>query len=285
MIIVRLTGGTGNQLFQYAIGRALSARDGQRLLLDTTFYRDGAFRTYSLDRWHVQAEIAGDWRIRVARGTGLRKICQLFLWPPIRIVEERSASSDLEALRRARNVYLRGFWQSERYFAHAADILRADLRLRDGLTARRKETERAILAGPAAVSIHVRRTDYLTNPRAIEILGALPAEWYRAALGRMIDHVPDAAFFVFSDDPEWAKANLSSARPMTFLTPETDGRDEQDMFLMSRCRHHVIANSTFGWWGAWLNPRPDKRVIAPRTWFRVPNFDNVNIVPQGWERL
>jgi hypothetical protein len=284
MIVVRMMGGLGNQLFQYALGRALSIRNGGRLLLDLAAFRNDPQRDYVLDRLNVQAEIADARLVRRIKPMGIAKLRRIVMPSSVAIVRERSARFDPDVLDLTGDAYLDGYWQSERYFTAIADTIRADFRLRNDLAAGRRGTEQAI-RGSQAVSVHVRRGDYVANPATNAFHGTVPPEWYQAAMARIAALVPDASFFVFSDDPEWAKANLASDRPIAFIGPQADGRDEEDMHLMSACRHHIIANSSFSWWAAWLNPSPDKHVIAPKRWFLDPSHDARDLVPDAWERL
>ncbi|GAK69140.1 hypothetical protein RRU01S_03_03120 [Agrobacterium rubi TR3 = NBRC 13261] len=102
---------------------------------------------------------------------------------------------------------------------------------------------------------------------------------------KMADRIHGSTFFVFSDDVAWARQNLPVIGEMFFVEPQSDGRDGEDMHLMASCRSHIIANSTFSWWGAWLNPRHDKHVLAPKHWFRSQKHDDSDLVPSEWERL
>lgn len=285
MIVVRIMGGLGNQLFQYALGRALSVKSGERLLLDLTAFDSDPQRFYMLDRLNIAAEIAPRRLARRLQTRGIGRLWRAVAGTPLRVVREQSARFDPAVLDLAGGVYLDGYWQSEKYFDRIAASLRADFALRAPLTCERLALSSDIAAAGHAVSVHVRRGDYASNPVVGAHHGTVPAEWYAEAMARMIADVPDASFFVFSDDPEWARAHLPATSPIAFIVPAADGRDEEDMHLMSRCRHHVIANSTFSWWAAWLNPSPDKRVIAPRRWFLDPARDARDIVPEAWERL
>ncbi|WP_320195130.1 alpha-1,2-fucosyltransferase [Agrobacterium rosae] len=198
---------------------------------------------------------------------------------------EKSAQFDPAILLIREPVHLSGYWQTEKYFADYADIIRADFSLKQPYSAERQRTLTLIAEAQSPVSVHVRRGDYVTNPTANSIHGTCEPEWYAAAMQNMASTMKDATFFVFSDDPQWARQNLATIGKMTFIEPQLDGRDGEDMHLMAACHSHIIANSTFSWWGAWLNPRADKRVIAPARWFRSEAHDNRDLVPSVWERL
>ena len=131
---------------------------------------------------------------------------------------------------------------------------------------------------PLAVSLHVRRGDYVSDPKTKAILGVCSLDYYRAAIAHIAERIESPAFFVFSDDIAWAKANLEIPFPCEYVDHNQGQQSYNDMHLMSLCKHHIIANSSFSWWGAWLNPRKDKIVIAPENWF-ANNEDAKDLIP------
>jgi hypothetical protein len=200
-------------------------------------------------------------------------------------VAERGFSYDPAVAALRPPVALYGNWQSERYFADIAGTIRADFTLAEPLDAIRQQLANEIAATPRSVSVHVRRGDYVTNPTANAYHGTCEPAWYAAAKARLEESLAGARYIVFSDDVAWARANLPDFADALFVEPAADGRDERDMHLMSLCRYHIIANSSFSWWGAWLDPRPDKRVIAPARWFAGAAHDTRDLIPTAWERL
>ena len=133
--------------------------------------------------------------------------------------------------------------------------------------------------------MHVRRGDYVTDARARAYHGVLPLEYYRAAVACISARALSLRLFVFSDDPDWCRAHFRVGPPATFVDENHRDRSHEDLRLMSLCRHHIIANSAFGWWGAWLDPRRDKTVVAPRQWFGEPSLDTRDLIPESWIRL
>jgi len=288
VIITRILGGLGNQMFQYAAGRALAIANEAELKLDLIEMGSYKLRPFALDQFNIEASIAASHEVPAKPKRGLlRKFTSAFKADRSsyeRIVESSLAfDSRVPALRGS--LYLSGYWQSEQYFASSADAIRRDFSLKSPMSPARQNVLARIDAATAPVSIHVRRGDYVTNPSANAVHGTCEPSWYHEAMRSMLDRVGDASFFVFSDEPQWARDNLQSSHPMVFIEPQNDGRDGEDMHLMAACQAHIIANSSFSWWGAWLNPRPDKHVIAPRQWFRAPDKDDRDIVPAIWERL
>jgi hypothetical protein len=186
-----------------------------------------------------------------------------------------------EALRDG--AYLDGYWQSERYFGAIAAAVRAEFALRrppEGENARLLDAIRRA----EAVGIHVRRGDYVNDAHTAGYHGAAPAEYYAAAVARLHALVAAPDFFVFSDDPAWAERHMRVDEATVIVGHNDAEHDGEDLRLMSACRHHIIANSTFSWWAAWLGERPGQHVVAPRRWFRA-GPDARDLVPARWERL
>ena len=301
MITVSLIGGLGNQMFQYAAGKALAERHGVALALDLSGFKDYALRSFLLDRLLIPETIVSSpqarsaqkpeanfvrarWKARIDRllvKAGMPK-----LTPSLNEYREPHFHYDpaFEALGPQTTLF--GYFQSERYFRPIAESLRGWLSPREPLGSAASATLTQIESSRLPVSVHVRRGDYL-NPGTAEYHGILGESYYREALARLEARVgPDAELFVFSDDAAAAEQALNFA-PKSRLNhvcgdPE---RPWEDMALMARCLHHVVANSSFSWWGAWLNGSPDKVVVAPRAWFapaELKKRNTADLYPPGW---
>jgi hypothetical protein len=180
--------------------------------------------------------------------------------------------------------YLQGYWQSERYFLKHASTIRKDFTFRQSPSGQNADLMRTILDS-AAVSIHVRRGDYVSNPKTFANHGICTPEYYFNAIDIMRQRVPNARFFAFSDDPQWVTSVLAPRCDGMIVVDHNQAEDScNDMQLMSLCRHHIIANSSFSWWGAWLNQNPDKIVVAPRNWF-ANGKDSTDLIPETYIRL
>jgi hypothetical protein len=272
MFIVRMKGGLGNQMFQYATARALAARSKTGLSLDTvTGFRWDVFRrAYLLHAFNIQAAIAssaecfnypGGRFVRAAVRTANRRL-------PIKkrrycCEDDLPASGGIESLAFDNSVYLDGYWQRHEYFSEIQDELRREFTLRQALDPRTAAMEQTISKG-CSVAVHLRG---LPGESA---LGAhvldqpvLPKDYYRNAFDLMRSKLGSPRFFVFTDgaDPGWM---LSLCPGTTVVTrDDKEGAAHKELWLMSRCRHHIIANSTFSWWGAWLHASPGHIVLAP----------------------
>jgi hypothetical protein len=201
------------------------------------------------------------------------------------VVRERAFTFQPKVLGQRPPAYLDGYWQSEKYFGDVADVIRKDFTVKRAPSAANAAWLDRIGA-TVSVSIHVRRGDYVTNADANKFHGTCGIDYYQRAVQMLSSRLGGRPeFFVFSDDPAWVRANLDlGSHPHHYVTNNDAQTNYEDLRLMSSCRHHIIANSTFSWWGAWLNASPDKVVVAPRRWFRADEMDDRDLVPSGWVR-
>ncbi len=264
---VVMEGGLGNAMFQYALGRTMAIRHGRPLVLDTSLAFLYPARTLDLSCFRLGEQqllkrTYGLWR---ARRTALRGLDGLGL-APTRWVEESSLLFDAKVLQVRQPCVLKGYWQSERYFASIETQLRKEFTIVRGQDPRSAACQARIQAVPS-IGVHVRRGDYL-DPEDPHTHCSL--EYYATAL-RVIEPRlgPDAELFVFSDDIAWAREHIRFNLPTTFVDWNA-ARNYEDLRLMSACRALIAVNSTFSWWGGWLNPRTDKLVVMPRKWYREP---------------
>jgi len=279
-------GGLGNQLFQFATGRRLARRHGSELMLDLGWFRYegkefGTPRSYQLGGFELSARAAElPPRFVQAFEAGRRPRFSSLKLDVIR-QREGDHAVDARVLNASDDVLLIGYWQSEAYFTDVADTVKAELRLD---TAFSEEYVRfgPVVDRPSAVAVHVRRGDYVSMPTTREFHGVLERDYYRRALAHVAERVADPVFVAFSDEPDWVQGELAGELPMTVVS---GGDALQELRLMSRCPHHVIANSSFSWWGAWLGEREASVVVAPRRWFADPRVDTSSIVPERWQRL
>lgn len=294
MIVSHTIGGLGNQMFQYAAGRSLALRHDCVLHLDTS-----DFTGYSLHQGFELSTVFGidcpqidrQTRDRLLgwRGWGLTRRL-LKRWPFLQIgqpsiVYEPHFQYWPVWERLPNPSYLFGYWQSERYFCHCADQIRKDFQFSKPLDPLSLEIAEEIRAG-VSVSLHVRRGDYANNPKTTAVHGLCGPPYYARAIEHLSEQLGVMRLFVFSDDIEWARANLPlDAHPHTFVSNNQGADSWRDMRLMSLCRHHIIANSSFSWWGAWLNPSEDKIVIAPKRWFARANISSKDLLPDGWVKI
>jgi len=290
MIIVNLIGGLGNQMFQYACGRAVAEHTGQKLKLDITGFKDYKLRKYSLDCFNISAEFATEKEIKLYKEGRLwfinyfsKKILKRELIKNKRFIKEKHFHFDPTILNLKGNCYLFGYWQSEKYFIDIKDIILKEFTLKRPLSQSAKEYENIILSSQS-VSIHVRRGDYVNNPITNSYHGVCDISYYEKAVDIIYKKVENPKFFIFSDDLSWVKENFKFLKNSLFVELK-NAPDYEEMFLMSRCKHNIIANSSFSWWGAWLNQNPNKIVIAPKEWFKDNSINTNDLIPLSWIRI
>jgi glycosyl transferase family 11 len=287
MIITRLMGGLGNQMFQYAAGRSLALRRGSDLALDLSFLREppsdlATLRPYELGCFPIEAALL-DTSPRIDQSRSW--ISRLFprREAGVRLFQEQGPGFDPAVFRVPDQTLLVGYWQSELYFRDHAEVIRRDFTFCSPPTGRNEELA-AEIEQSESISLHVRRGDYANDAQTQAFHGTMSTGYYREALSR-IQTQGDPHVFVFSDDPEWGRVHLELPCPTTFVDHNRPDRGHEDMRLMSLCRHHIIANSSFSWWAAWLDPRAGKMVVAPSQWFRDATVDTGGLIPKTWIRI
>lgn len=301
MIVVQLTGGLGNQLFQYAFARHLALLNESELLLDTTQVTsrsDPAHRRkFKLYHFAVEApEVHWDSPFSISFRTPSARYSRRPVPVLPRLLGKSRRLTDLSesyfhydptALASRGDFYVTSYWQSHYYFDDIASQIRSDLQLRDPLSHEHMFIKNQIEADSGSVALIVRRGDFANHPHHSKFHGCCSHEYYHLALERIGSSVANPHLYVFSDDIPWVRENMQFNYPVTFMDQPYDHLeyDYIDMHLISCCRHHIIANSTFGWWGAWLGSAHDSIVIAPKRWFLDASLNTADVVPSQWIRL
>lgn len=291
MIIVRIMGGLGNQMFQYAAGRQLAATHNTVLKLDISDFKDYNLHDYGLSVFNIRELFATPEEITLFKepeSSALKKKLKKLLRCPGKLgithIRENQYHFDPKILTMPDSVYLDGYWQSERYFSNIADIIRAEFTVKLPQTGKNMELARRITSCES-VSLHVRRGDYVTDEKTKTIHGTCDLDYYARCIERLAEKVHRPCFFIFSDDPGWTEENLRITHPAIFVSHNGPKKNYEDLRLMSQCRHHILANSSFSWWGAWLNQYPDKLVLSPDRWFKEKKFNTKDLIPSTWQRL
>lgn len=291
-VIVKLQGGLGNQMFQYAAGRSLSLYKNTSLLLDLSFFERCDFRTYDLNPFKIQEYIAtvsdietllGNQRNRILRKINkLRWIFSHYSKRPF-FLESQIRPFDKNIFNTPHHVYLDGYWQSEKYFIGISDIIRKEFSLRYPISQKNLQYAEKINSS-MAVAIHVRRGDYVSNSHTLSVHGVSSVNYYKKAISLIRDQIANPEFFVFSDDIAWCKLNLPKLESCSFIEGNSVYQSQEELHLMQLCKHHIIANSTFSWWGAWLSSG-DGITIAPANWFRSLKVNLQDLLPNSWLRI
>ncbi len=269
MIIVRLIGGLGNQLFQYAMARHVAEIHRALLKIDVSEFEIYKLHEYSLQHFGILENLAS-----------AEELCA------VQYLKEKHFHFDGDFKAIGDNVLLKGYWQTEKYFREIADTIRNECVVKKPLDSENLRVAQCIDASNA-VAVHIRRCDYLPATYGDQIIESLPLEYYLRAIAMLSRVEKDLHFFIFSDDPEWVKENVRLEYPIVYVAHNTAATNYEDLRLMSLCKHNIIANSSFSWWGAWLNKNPNKRVYAPKQWFNanVRNLDSKDLIPESWIKI
>lgn len=292
MIVVQLIGGLGNQMFQYALGRSLAIKRNVPLKLDASWFENienvNTNREYELKNYPIAAQIVDTSKMKIGEEYASPRRLPFrgfFAKNPLSVYSEPSAAFHKEVLQLPDNSYLVGYWQNENYFKEIRQTILLKEFKPNKLSTYSQKTAEQIKKQPS-VSLHIRRGDYANNPQTNKFHGLTPVAYYTKALGYIQNKCPDLQIFVFSDDISWCKANLPFTKEATFVNGNKPERSCEDMYLMKLCDHNIIANSSFSWWGAWLNENPHKIVVAPKTWFQDRKANQkADIVPRDWVRV
>lgn len=280
MITVAVMWGLWNQMFQYAFGRSLSLINNTELLLDTKDYETYTLHAYGLGNYPLAAKSHN-----VGWPSKWVSIVQRFLPLAFRKYIEIISNHFFPALLNPRSGdrYYLGYWQSPHYFEEYADIIRKEFTpIHD--PGEKNTTVLHDMESENAVSIHIRRGDYVTDPNTMKRFGVCDIEYYHKAIEFIRGRVSDPKFYVFTNDVPWVKENFD-LHPMVIVDWNGVEKNYEDIRLMSHCKHHIIANSSFSWWGAWLNPSKEKIVIAPEIWLANGSNDARDLIPKEWVRI
>jgi hypothetical protein len=292
MIISYLSGGIGNQLFQFAMGLSIAKRKNIELLFDVNSFRWDNLREFELQKLGIDYNIASDELIFKIKNTPSNFISKIKKRLNIEIpyyqqsyIKERDFEYDLNFQKfNCNNVYFEGYWQSEKYFRDIRDSILKSITF-NNLSNECLEFKNNISKSLNSVSLHIRRGDYAQNPETNEYHGLVGINYYNSSIEILNSKLKNPTFFVFSDDKSYAKSLFDGKE--NFIVIDSKFEDYEELFLMSKCEHQIIANSSFSWWGAWLNQNKNKNVIAPKNWFKNQEIQSKtkDLIPKEWMRI
>ncbi len=302
MIIVRTNGGLGNQMFQYAMGLAISERNKSDLLLDTSDLKstkkEETRREFLLLNFNVSIRIATgeDFsRIKIPSTENsdllskiMRKIFRITeSFKPLdqrKFIVEPYFEFCPEILNIEDNCYLSGVWQSAKYFKSIESMVRESFTLKNSPSMKTKDwVEKVSVCN--SVSIHIRRGDYVHSQKTNRLHGVCSLDYYNQAVDFICNKVDNPIFFIFSDDIDWVKKNLKINSPLFYIS-DKNIPDYEELIIMSNCKNNITANSSFSWWGAWLNRNASKIIIVPKQWFNESSHISTrDLIPKEWISL
>ncbi len=288
--MIRLVGGLGNQLFQYAAARAVALRSEAELLLDLSWFATASDRQFALAPLCISARILEGVPPEGVGARFFRKVLHRIAkrtdesWQGRPIFREKHYHFDPAMLDVRAPVCLDGYFQSEKYFLDYREQIASELRV----ATHPGDLAQEILARMRvhdAICVHVRRGDYVANSSTKAFHGVCSMDYYYQGLRIVSEGLQNPHCYVFSDDPEWVRANFSPAFPVSIVDIHGPHEAHEDLRLMAACKHFVIANSSLSWWGAWLGSHPQKRVVAPKDWFQSDANDPKDLIPDHWVRI
>lgn len=289
MIIVELSGGLGNQMFQYAYARSLQARNPfKKVYLEISNLQNG-YRNFELHHFNITLPIIDELngkRNFIKNSNNITdKLKKLFFpYYQQQYIQEKFYHFDRNLLSIRHSAFVKGYFQTEKYFKEIEPIVRQEFTFKNEPDAANQKLLEQIKDIKVPVSLHIRRGDFVNNPTH----PLQDESFFQKAFCTLKDKCQNLHLFVFSNDMDWVKNNLSIPFTHTFVENNNEANGIEDFRLMSHCKHHIIANSSFSWWAAWLSPYPDKIVIAPFKWVNssAPYYKNLNdIVPEYWIKI
>jgi hypothetical protein len=277
MFFVKINGGLGNQMFQYAFGKALKSKFNQKVIFDLSeyytfgFLKKNSYRDFELDIFNIDFKLDKFFLIFLKLLIKL-KIIKIFSEKKLFTFEKINSINHF--------TYFDGYWQNEKYFKDIRNQLLVDFNFKNKLNEKNKKLVNEI-NNLNSVSVHIRRGDYV-NCGAFCITEN-KNNYYSFAIKFIKKKVKKPKFFVFSDDVKWVKKNMGGYFGNAVYVDFNKGKNSfKDMGLMSLCKHNIIANSSFSWWGAWLNTNKNKIVIAPKKWATQEHIITVDLIPKSW---
>jgi len=287
MIIAELNGGLGNQMFQYAFGKMLSLEFNCELLVDisqlgsSSPLKNVVSRNYELDVFDAEIMFASEKLVSgFNRNGAVKSLLRKLRLPHTKTFIEDTDMKRVNISSIVPPVMVKGYWQSQSYFIKYKEQIKKEFTFKRGSICS-VHAQTALIHEKQSVSIHIRRGDYITNLTASNVLGVLDPEYYKSSINLICDRIERPYFYVFSDDPTWAIQNFSHIPDLEIIDSRGMG-SHIDLWLMSNCKHNIIANSSYSWWAAWLNKNNDKVVIAPRRWFKDSSLMHESLVPSDW---
>ena len=285
MIYVRIRGGLGNQLFQYSAARSLADRLNVNLGLDTREYNANSPFEMGLKHFNIRAEFNPKGLMKHKKNGFSKYILDIALGNHKNVYKETNLGFNNLFHSLPNKTYLKGYWQSEKYFENNQKNVFRDLQIIAPQSKKNIKISENI-SKTNSVSLHIRRGDYVTNSAYNMKHGTCSLDYYKKSVDYLSKSLnKNFTIFAFSDDPEWVFKNLKLPMDIQFIEHNSSKKNYEDLRLMSQCNHNIIANSSFSWWGAWLNKSPKRTIISPKEWFADKNIKNIDIIPNNWIKI
>lgn len=301
MKIVKIMGGLGNQMAQYAFARLIKEKLSEEVLLDLSWFEEikdlkehptATQRKFVLDRFNISLEIATVKQVKECINEKKSKlpsfICKLLKTPKHTsniVHQEDTAAFIPELFEYKGDVYYIGYFQSKKYFNNVRNELLREFSLKENVLDEKNRELLLKIRDTNSVSLHVRRGDYVSNPAINASQGICSLDYYKKAIEHIVSRVDNVHFYLFSDDIKWVEENLKINYPFTVVDINNEETCYLDMELMKNCKHNIIANSSFSWCGAWLNQNENKIIIAPQKWTNNKNLNTNDFLLESWIKV
>lgn len=285
-IIIKFNGGLGNQMFQYAFARAIEKKTGIKTAFDMSFFEKKYARSYELNIFNLNLQSVEDFclKLKLKIIWKLRKKLNRKRFLGLNFYSESHFEFNSDVFNIEPNTYIEGFFQTEKYFKDIEKELRTDFQFKNlSDTENQKLIDKISTAN--SVSLHIRRGDYVQKKRYQKLYASCSLDYYKRGIEHIAKQFPNPVLFIFSDDIDWVRENLNLPYESFYVSHNTGEKSYEDMRLMSLCKHNIIANSSFSWWGAWLNENKEKIVIAPHRWFNDEKIVQTDVIPDRWIRI
>lgn len=284
--IVKFNGGLGNQMFQFAFGKALENKTSIETDFDMSFFAKKYSRPFELDIFNININKIEDFwtKLKLNIIWKLRKKLKNKIFLGYNFYPEAHFEYDENLFNVKPNTYIEGFFQSEKYFKDLEEQIRTHFQFKYKPDRENQELIEKI-SSSNSISLHIRRGDYIQKKRYQNLYANCSLEYYKRGVQIIAENFSKPTLFIFSDDIKWVKENLNLPFESIYVSNNTGSKSYEDMRLMSLCKHNVIANSSFSWWSAWLNNNKEKIVIAPQKWFNDEKIVQTDIIPSNWLRI
>ena len=283
MVVVKVSGGLGNQMFQYAFGKAIAKKNNEDFQMDLSFYATQSLREFELLKFNINERTIRTESFFDVLGIK-KKMQKIYLKFTKQnsfgtyYKEKEATVYDPNVFSLGKEKYFDGYWQNEKYFLEIRECILREFTSKAKFSKEMKKNM-SYIKSTSSVSVHIRRGDYVTNGHTHNVHGVCDLGYYKKAIEYFVEKINEPVFFIFSDDMAWCKENFSFVSEKHFV--DNTKNAIEDLELMKNCKHNIIANSSFSWWGAWLNESPTKIVISPLRWV-VNNPKNHKWVPNKW---
>ena len=281
-------GGLGNQMFQYAIGLSVSLKNNVKYEIDLQKMKNYDLRDFSLNKFNISADVCDKSISKKFKSNKYKEFIEKVLnrfgvYLGDKFYEKNEFYYDKSVFFMDK-VYLKGYWQSFKYFVPIRNIILEEFSLKKDLSNENSNTLEKIKSKKESVALHIRRGDYISNSKNNKLYNVVGLDYYKEAVEIVNKKIKNPTFFIFSDDIDWVAENLKISGEVFYASNKKVNIPEEELILMSKCKHNIIANSTFSWWGAWLNQNSNKNVIAPKCWMSTIEYLD-DLYPKDWIRI